>query len=333
MHSRLTFLMLALLLVPTLVFGTRVQHEGDAVPSSPPDGNRGEEWIQYDMDAWPYYWGESGRYMGNMFFPLDPNWYPFQVSKVQFIIGLDGASNPGVTNRIRVFDGAPSPVAEWVDVPITTDVWLTVTATSPPTIASGAFYAAAWNNQAGGDDSPLQGTVDAGLWPGPHWPSPNIEPFIMIDGPSSAATGGWVANTTPGSGYPTTSVASFRVLVSADTVPVELYSLEGNVRRGYVVLSWSTATEQDNFGFNVYRSDTEAGEYAKINDQLIPGHGTSAQPHDYSFGDYGVERGQTYYYKVEDVASDGSSTFHGPIAVPIGSDFVSSWGEIKATFK
>ncbi len=332
MTSRLTCVMLALLLLPSLVFGVtqkdrEVQYTGE---SGFPEDTRGDEWIIYDDGDWDYTWSSEGTYMCNLFFPRDISWYPFQVSKVQFLYGkLEGnTTGAGTVSRVRVFDAVPAPVTEWVGLPATVNVWQTLTAAAPPVVLTGdPFYAGGWLDDM---DSPNQGTVDFGLWPGPYWPVGNNSPFIFVGGQTSAATTGW---STTLSTYPTTSVASFRVLVSGETVPVELYGLEGKVRRGYVALSWRTASEQANYGFNVYRSDVEDGQYTKINDQLILGHGTSAEPHDYAFADYHVERSQTYYYKVEDVATDGASTFHGPLAVPVGNNFASSWGEIKAEFK
>jgi hypothetical protein len=330
---RLLFAFLLIAVVPCVVMaGAREPASGATQPGSPPAAGRGEEWIQYDMDNWPWLWNDTG-YMANMFYPRDPNWYPFQVNKVQFTYGQIDGGSAGVINRVRVFDAALAPIAEWSNIPGTTGIWMTVTAASPPTVYTGdAFYVGGWNFEA--TDGPLQGTVDAGLWPGTYWPAPNIEPFIWLKGPTtSAAWGGWTATTTSGSYYATTSVASFRVLVSGETVPVELYDLKGEPRRGYVVLSWSTASEQDNYGFNVYRSGAENGIYEKVNSALIPGHGTSATTHAYVFADYEVSKGGTYYYKIEDVGVDGSSSLHGPIAVPVGDEVSTSWGVIKATFK
>jgi hypothetical protein len=111
--------------------------------------------------------------------------------------------------------------------------------------------------------------------------------------------------------------------------------VRGRVRRGPVrpdvTRSGSaTASEQENCGFNVYRSEAENGAYAKPNQELIPGHGTSATSHTYVFADYDVTRGSTYYYKIEEVGVDGSSSLHGPVAVPVGDEISSSRGVIKA---
>ncbi len=330
-------MLLFLLLLPMLVGATTREPVPFATHrASPPPALRGQEWIQYDFDNWPYTWTSVGGYMCNMFFPRHPAWYPFNVVQVQYQFGrIDNQNTPGasgIIDRIRVFNDALYPVAEWVNVPGNVAVWQTVSTSPGPMIYGGPFYVGAWNQSE--NDRPLQGTVDAALWPGTYWPASNIEPFIWITGPStSGATSGWQASTAPGSNFTTTSVASFRVLVSGETVPVELYSLQGKARPGYVVISWTTASERDNFGFNVYRSESEHGSYVKVNERIIPGHGTTSVSHTYTYADYGVRPQTTYFYKVEDVSTDGSSTFHGPIAVPLGAEFVSSWGSIKAAFK
>jgi hypothetical protein len=324
-----------LALLPCLALGaSRDKAPYPAHPSTTPPADRGEEWIQYDFDNWPYTWN-GAAYMCNMFFPRDPNWYPFDVTKLQFTFGTIDGISVGTINRVRIFDAGVNPVAEWVNLFGTAGVWQTVTAGSPPTVwnVGDPFYAGGWLET--GDDSPLQGTVDASLWPGPYWPTGHFEAMMFVDhaNGTSAATSGWYTNTAAGAQYATTSVVSCRALVSGETVPVELYELKGEPRRGYVVLTWSTASEQDNYGFNVYRSDSEDGAYAKINDELIPGHGTTSSPNSYVFADYEVAKGNTYYYKIEDVGVDGSGTLHGPVAVPTDGDVSSSWGVIKAVFK
>ena len=39
-----------------------------------------------------------------------------------------------------------------------------------------------------------------------------------------------------------------------------------------IVVRWSTESEVNTAGFNVYRSDSEDGPWTKINSQLIPAH-------------------------------------------------------------
>jgi len=81
-----------------------------------------------------------------------------------------------------------------------------------------------------------------------------------------------------------------------------------------VSLVWSTAGEIDNAGFNLYRSTSEDGEYIKINDSLIPAQGSSTQGASYEFIDNGLKNRKSYYYKLEDIDLNGTSTMHGPVS-------------------
>ena len=80
-----------------------------------------------------------------------------------------------------------------------------------------------------------------------------------------------------------------------------------------VTLEWTTESEIDNAGFNLYRSEVENGNYSKINSSLIPAKGSSTQGAAYGFDDNNVQNRKTYYYKLEDIDLNGTSTMHGPV--------------------
>lgn len=100
-------------------------------------------------------------------------------------------------------------------------------------------------------------------------------------------------------------------------VAVELvaFTVEAD-KRGKVFLSWETATETKNAGFNLYRSRHRDGAYKKINDSLILAKGDAVSGADYSYLDAIPARG-TYYYKLEDVDYNGLSIMHGPEKVRV----------------
>jgi pimeloyl-ACP methyl ester carboxylesterase len=81
-----------------------------------------------------------------------------------------------------------------------------------------------------------------------------------------------------------------------------------------ITLEWTTASEIDNAGFNLYRCESENGAYLKINSSLIPAQGSPTQGAVYRFVDENVQNRKTYYYKLEDIDIYGKSTMHGPIS-------------------
>ncbi len=101
---------------------------------------------------------------------------------------------------------------------------------------------------------------------------------------------------------------------SAPPTVVELASFTATPSNRAVILEWQTASEIDNFGFNLYRAVSEDGDYVKINAALIPSKGTSTQGAAYEFVDRDVKNRKTYWYKIEDIDVNGTSTFHGPVS-------------------
>lgn len=82
-----------------------------------------------------------------------------------------------------------------------------------------------------------------------------------------------------------------------------------------VLVEWTTESEVDMAGFNLYRSDSPDGPYVKVNTAFIPGASDPLLGGKYAYTDTNVVAGQTYYYKLEDVELDGTTTLHGPIEV------------------
>jgi hypothetical protein len=84
-----------------------------------------------------------------------------------------------------------------------------------------------------------------------------------------------------------------------------------------VTLKWSTQSEINNLGFDVYRSESLDGTFTKVNQTYIPGAGTDGIPHSYRFSDENVEVGKTYYYRLEDISYNGERNRSYPIQVKI----------------
>lgn len=105
------------------------------------------------------------------------------------------------------------------------------------------------------------------------------------------------------------------------SLPVQLADFSAETGTGCIILKWTTESEVNNVGFEVYKAIAENADYLLLssygtNDGL-KGHGNSTTKHDYSFIDELVVAGQTYWYKVADIDHNGKRTFHGPISATL----------------
>ena len=98
------------------------------------------------------------------------------------------------------------------------------------------------------------------------------------------------------------------------TTAIELSSFTASAAGSSIMLKWETESEANNAGFNIYRAESENGEYIKINSELIPAKGSSTRGAIYQFVDKEVRNGKTYYYRLEDLDLNGTSTSHGSIS-------------------
>ncbi len=80
-----------------------------------------------------------------------------------------------------------------------------------------------------------------------------------------------------------------------------------------VVVSWETASELNNAGFYVQRSDTENGIFQRIT-ELIPAEGDPFSGSDYDYVDSNATSGNTYWYKLETIDLNQESEYYGPIS-------------------
>jgi len=92
-----------------------------------------------------------------------------------------------------------------------------------------------------------------------------------------------------------------------------------------IVIEWSTASELDTVGFNIYRSDDPDGGTLKVNDQLIPASADAYTGSDYTFTDQNVLAGKTYYYWLEDISGSGAVNRNGPIEAEADSGIKLEW--------
>ncbi len=96
------------------------------------------------------------------------------------------------------------------------------------------------------------------------------------------------------------------------TIPVELTSFTAKANLNSVSLSWNTATETNNEGFEIQRNSGSG--FSTIG--FVHGNGTSTQAHSYTFVDQNIAAGQ-YTYRLKQVDFQGTYSFSSEVSVKV----------------
>ena len=103
--------------------------------------------------------------------------------------------------------------------------------------------------------------------------------------------------------------------------PVELTSFSVFADEDNVLLNWITATETNNKGFEVQRSESKDQKTEWKTAGFVVGNGTSTQTHSYSFTDKNVVSGK-YYYRLNQIDFDGTSEYSKEVEVSVNAPAV-----------
>ena len=92
-----------------------------------------------------------------------------------------------------------------------------------------------------------------------------------------------------------------------------------------VLLEWTTQSETNNSGWNIFRGEHENAlqydEVIQLNNNPIPGSGTVSGQTEYTFSDhFGLTAGNDYWYWLESRALSGTTQLFGPIRTTIPND-------------
>ena len=102
---------------------------------------------------------------------------------------------------------------------------------------------------------------------------------------------------------------------------------------GAVVIKWITASELNNAGFYILRSQQRKGEFKVINPKMIAGAGTTSERNIYTFTDTTANPNVVYYYQIEDVSFDGRhqtlTTQRLKGHVSAGGKLTTTWSDLK----
>lgn len=100
-------------------------------------------------------------------------------------------------------------------------------------------------------------------------------------------------------------------------LPVELMSFEGVRKEDNVELTWVTASEENNYGFEVERAYKNGAELEWEMIDFVEGAGTTYDVQTYSFDDVQPFRG-TNYYRLKQLDFDGQFEYSNIVSVEFG---------------
>lgn len=116
---------------------------------------------------------------------------------------------------------------------------------------------------------------------------------------------------------PIQGINSYPITLITEPVPVELISFSAAINDNCVTLNWSTATETNNYGFEMLRrTSTHINKWETIG--FVPGHGTTTELQSYSFIDEPLQVGK-YRYRLKQLDFDGGFEFSQTLEVNIGN--------------
>jgi len=99
--------------------------------------------------------------------------------------------------------------------------------------------------------------------------------------------------------------------ISNVPLPVELTSFSASIKNKSVNLVWHTATEVNNYGFEIQRSSAN-GSFAKVG--FVNGSGNSNSAKEYTFTDKTATTGK-YSYRLKQIDNDGQYKFSDAVEV------------------
>ena len=117
-------------------------------------------------------------------------------------------------------------------------------------------------------------------------------------------------------------------------LPVELSQFSAKFVKDEVVINWTTESELNNAGFNIYRSTSQTKDFHRINTKLIKGAGTTGERNTYQFIDKNAKPNVVYYYRIEDVDLSGTpriilTTYQLRGVIAPADKHITTWGTLK----
>ncbi len=176
-------------------------------------------------------------------------------------------------------------------------------------MGSNVFHASSFGNTySSGNGTSFSCPLAAGVCALILQKNPSLTPMEVLDALRSTASRSNIPDNQYGWG-----IINALNAINLIPVPVELTSFSANYSDGVVKLKWITATETNNYGFEVERK-TDNSNYESIG--FVHGGGSSTNRLTYNFVDNNLLSNK-YYYRLKQIDFDGSFEYSSEIQVDI----------------
>jgi hypothetical protein len=144
-------------------------------------------------------------------------------------------------------------------------------------------------------------------------PGPGIPTCAQIISPVSAVRRVGATAAAGLMGVPTVYLATAQSFLP---LPVELLQFEADPGKDAIALQWTTASEENNKGFEVQRTQDLSGDFETI--AFVPGNGTTTEIHSYEFIDRAISPNREYFYRLRQIDFDGGIHHSRIVSARIG---------------
>jgi hypothetical protein len=108
-------------------------------------------------------------------------------------------------------------------------------------------------------------------------------------------------------------VMEFTTTASDVSLPVELVSFTAFQKHNMVLLSWETASEVENFGFDIERTYSGRDAWKRLD--FVEGNGSVTRTSNYTFLDKSLDKKSNVKYRLKQIDYDGSYEYSAAVSV------------------
>jgi len=108
-------------------------------------------------------------------------------------------------------------------------------------------------------------------------------------------------------------IMEFTTTASDVSLPVELVSFSATQENNMVILSWETASEVENFGFEIERILSGSDTWKRLG--FVEGNGSVTRTTNYTFSDKSLSKQSNVMYRLKQIDYDGSYEYSAAVSI------------------